>query len=211
VTWEQFKGPSYEVSFRTTEGSAIVVPWLERHRDPCGLALAVLIMPSSSRRRDETEQVRGQSGDGEGAARARAGSLHETVVRRWACDGTFVRHNNAGPRGSCGAVGLDTFGFGSFMTALHSTPPHSMHRRRPARWLPFGLGALEVAQQVVEVVGGEIATAQVTSVAFDARPGRPILRFFFHGGWESRQPSGPAGRGENGRIRTDISSSRILP
>lgn len=103
-----------------------------------------------------------------------------------------MRHNNAGPRGSCGAVGLDTFGFGSFMTALHSTPPHSMHRRRPARWLPFGLGALEVAQQVVEVVGGEIATAQVTSVAFDARPGRPILRFFFHGGWESRQPSGPA-------------------
>lgn len=78
-----------------------------------------------------------------------------------------------------------------------------MHRRRPARWLPFGLGALEVAQQVVEVVGGEIATAQVTSVAFDARPGRPILRFFFHGGWESRQPSGPAGTPTAVRRRHD--------
>lgn len=71
---------------------------------------------------------------------------------------------------------------------LHSTPPHSMHRPRPARWLPFGPGALEVAQQVVEVVGGEIATAQVTSVAFDARPGRPILRFFFHGGRAVSRP-----------------------
>jgi ribosomal protein L27 len=68
-----------------------------------------------------------------------------------------VRHINAGPRGSCGtatAVRFRLF-YGDTALASGSIHPNPIHWPRPAQWLPLLL---------VEVVGGEIATAQVASL-----------------------------------------------